>query len=217
MDKKKCVWPRYDFPKRPHDLENLKPRPRMTLTGALAHGWCTAFFDAPETLSHGADAFLEVLCITLSKVWDMCQVQGRRFPLHLVIQTDNTVAQTKNSLCAAFFCHMVGHTHEDIDQLFGMVTEQVVRKHRWETPAEFRRLLSEVLGPSIRAHGHAMLVQGLRPVREFTKWLQPHKVSLDKCWGGPSWVRGPPLLHLQAAVGSDSKRAWDAAANSCCN
>ena len=55
-------------------------------------------------------------------------------PEHLWLQSDNTPAQAKNSECAQYFAMLVrkfkfrtcslnflavGHTHEDIDQLFG--------------------------------------------------------------------------------------------------
>ena len=206
MDKKKCAWPRYSFAKRPHEIDGLKPRPRMTLTCAIAHGWLTGFYVAPETLSHGSNAFMEVLCIVLSKVRDMCRVQGRRFPLHLVLQADNTVAQTKNGYCAALCTHlvgaskfatvtmnfmMVGHTHEDVDQMFGLVTESVVRKHRWETPIEFERLLMEEIGPKVRDQNHAFVVQGLRSIRNFNAWLEPQRVTLRNCWATRDGIEAP--------------------------
>ena len=131
MDRKKAPWPKYDFNRRPHEIEQLKPRPRMTVTGGIAHGWCTAIFIAQETMSHGSNAYVEALCQLLDQMDESCKVQGRNFPVHLVLQADNTVAQTKNQYASAFCSQMVGmhkfstvtlnflmvgHTHEDIDQ-----------------------------------------------------------------------------------------------------
>ena len=48
MYRKKAVWPTYHFNRKPHEIESLKPRPMLTVTGGIAHGWCTAIFIAQE-------------------------------------------------------------------------------------------------------------------------------------------------------------------------
>ena len=121
----------------------------MTITGGIAHGWCTGILIAQETMSHGSNAYVEVLCESLDKVAEICRVQGRRFPVHLVLQADNTAAQAKNQYAAAFCSQMVGtqkfstvtlnflmvgHTHEDIDQLFSVICQYIIRKYHWQTP-----------------------------------------------------------------------------------
>ena len=128
MDKAKFAWPRYPWPRLPKDLEGLI-RPRLSLTAAIAHGYVTNFFLASERVNHGPDCFLEQLFTTIQDVFDMCRESGSPVPEHLVIQTDNTVAQCKNNwanLAMAFLVMtrkfksvtmnylMVGHTHEDI-------------------------------------------------------------------------------------------------------
>lgn len=105
------------------------PRPRMVLTGAIAHGYCTSFFLASERVTHGADCFLEVLFRTIQQVADVCTARGDSVPEHLVVQSDNTVSQTKNTYVHVAVAYlvatkqfktvslnylMVGHTHEDI-------------------------------------------------------------------------------------------------------
>ena len=179
----------------------------MTVTCGIAHGWCTGFFVQQETLSHGSNAFLEILCQLLDKVAEICRATGRRFPQHLVIQTDNTVAQTKNSHAAAFCSQlvgagkfstvtlnflMVGHTHEDVDQLFGIITELVVRKHRWETPAEFERILLAELTPHVvDDRDEVIMVRGLSSIRDFESWLAEQAVSLYGCWGNRDGLEAP--------------------------
>ena len=101
----------------------------MVLTAAIAHGYCTNFCMASERVNHGADCFLEILCCTIQHVVDICQARGWNLPEHLVIQSDNTVAQTKNSYVHLALAYLVckhnfktvtvnylivGHTHEDI-------------------------------------------------------------------------------------------------------
>ena len=80
----------------------------MTITGGIAHGWRTAILIAQETMSHGSNTYVEVLRELLDKVAEICRVQGRRFPVHLVLQADNTIAQAKNQYAAAFCSQMVG-------------------------------------------------------------------------------------------------------------
>jgi hypothetical protein len=107
MDKQKRVWPRWNHIRKPVEIENLKPHPNMVVTCGMAHGWRTGFYISQDTITHGANAVLEVLRRLLDQVWERFQVQGRRFPSHLVVQTDNTVAQTKNNYCAAFMTQFV--------------------------------------------------------------------------------------------------------------
>ena len=174
-DEDKVVWPKYGFYRKPQLIEGLKPRPRMTVTGGIAHGCCAGIFITQETLSHGSNAYVEVLCHLLDKVAELCRVQGQRFPIHLVLQADNTASQTKNQYATAFCSHlvgmqkfstvtmnflMVGHTHEDIDQLFALICLYVIRRHRWQTPEEFIRLVQQSLARKIAE-------QGLRCIRDY--------------------------------------------------
>ena len=98
MDKTKFAWPRFSFSRRPHDLGDLI-RPRIAFNIAMAHGYCIDMYAAPEELNHGSDAFLEVLCRTIDHVRRICHQRHIPFPRHLVIQSDNTVAQAKTNMC----------------------------------------------------------------------------------------------------------------------
>ena len=159
MGKTKFAWPRYSFGRRPHDLVDVC-RPRISFTIAMAHGYCVDMYAAPEQLNHGSDAFLEVLCRTIDHVRRICQQRNLPFPRHLVIQSDNTVAQAKNQHVAVFLAFLVsrrlflsvnlmflvvGHTHEDIDQLFGVVVSLILQLGAFETIEELMEHLLEEL------------------------------------------------------------------------
>ena len=104
MDKSKLVWPQYAF-HPPKSLANLT-RPRMVLTAAIAPGWTVEFFRADDEVTlHGASHFCDVLTKTLERVQDIADREGRGMPNHLVIQSDNTIAQAKNSLVVQFLAH----------------------------------------------------------------------------------------------------------------
>ena len=193
MDKKKAVWPRYTFDRQPHELDNKPPRPRAVLTAALAHGWCTDLILADDSLHHGASAFCEVLARVLDHVYKMSMVNGRPFPKHLVIQSDNTVAQAKNSLANCFLAHlvgtgkfvsctlnflMVGHTHEDVDQLFGFICKHIFRRHRWEVVEDLMGYLDAIVGPHVAQKAEECWVTKLDIVRDFDSWLAPQRVRL---------------------------------------
>jgi len=59
MDQKNA-WPRWPFDRVPKRLETLD-RPKLVVTAAMAHGYCSTLYFADETVSHGSDAFCEVL------------------------------------------------------------------------------------------------------------------------------------------------------------
>ena len=83
MDKSKFAWPRWPFDRVPERLDGMN-RPRLVLTAALAHGYCATLHFADEAVSHGSDAFCEVLCgpqfATVSQrprvVWSLCAFLG---------------------------------------------------------------------------------------------------------------------------------------------
>ena len=94
MDKAKVAYPQYKF-RKPKCLDKWR-RPRLVITAATAHGWCTEFFIAEdETTFHGGSAFCEVLTRVIQRVRDICDREGLAFPEHLVTQSDNTTAQAK--------------------------------------------------------------------------------------------------------------------------
>lgn len=55
-----------------------------------------------EEVNHGSDHYLEVLCQTIQRVASLCRSRNQKFPEHLVLQADNTVAQTKNQFVMLF-------------------------------------------------------------------------------------------------------------------
>jgi hypothetical protein len=111
----------------------------------------------------------------------------------LIIQSDNTVAQAKNSefnifcayLSAKYFrtvdVHYLteGHTHLDIDQLFAVILELVLRKYCWETPQELAGYISSVMSRKFEEKGEDFHCSTLTGIRDFSAWLQPLGVKLS--------------------------------------
>lgn len=205
MDKAKFAWPQYPWKQVDKDLEHHR-RPRFVFTAAMAHGYGTFFFIADEHVSHGASAFCEVLLRVVEAVWDKCRSSGISFPQHLIVQSDNTVAQAKNSLVNLFlaflvskykfqtanlFFLVVGHTHEDIDQLFGVVLSLVLRKVAFRTSRHLIDSLHAILEPRVVAKGEALYVTELTHIRDFVAWLEPAGVKLHNGFGTRYGVESP--------------------------
>ena len=130
---------------------------------------------------------------TIECVHQICVGRGDDMPEHLVIQTDNTVSQSKNSFAHLFHAilvskllfktvtmnyFMVGHTHEDIDQLFAVVTIYVVQKTSYQTPAEILEYIAEHLRPRVAARGEVLNAQLMTAVRDFCSWMLPVQLTL---------------------------------------
>ena len=80
----------------------------MVCTLAMAHGWnCEFVHTDDDVLLHGASHFCEVLSRTLGRVAELAAVYGINLPDHLVIQSDNTTVQAKNSLVGQFLATLV--------------------------------------------------------------------------------------------------------------
>ena len=101
MDKAKMAWPQWAF-RKPKAFDHCH-RPRLVLTGAIAHGWCTDFYLSHDGIvSHGCSMFCEILEQTIARVAAICAREGLEMPAHLCVQSDNTTSQSKNSQACEF-------------------------------------------------------------------------------------------------------------------
>ena len=196
MDKVKTSFPKYRTSRKPAYLDGLV-RPRSVLSAVLCHGWCTCVYSADEFLSHGASAFCEILCRALDRVREISRKTGRPMPKHLVIQSDNTTAQAKNSLASLFLAFLVakghfatatlnfltvGHTHEDVDRMFALILLLVLRPLSWETPMELNELIEKALTPFIVAKKEELVVQEIGKIRDFDAWLGSMGIQLHNAF-----------------------------------
>lgn len=125
LDRSKFMLPKYRFQRKSSTLDGLR-RPRVVVTGGIAHGYCRHAFITGESVVKGGSAFVEMLAIIIEQVY---KIRGGTLPSHLVAFADNTVAQAKNEEVCLFLsalvalCHFrtsnllfltEGHTHEDI-------------------------------------------------------------------------------------------------------
>lgn len=210
MDQAKFAWPRSpEFSSHEFDSFN---RPRLHVWGALVHGWFTALTISHADVSKGGSTTCEVLSVICTRLKalgvDMSQV-------HLNIQLDNTSGSNKNnsvlswastqvqaghlSSCTLNFLR-TGHTHEDIDQLFGELAKWIRKRlPRAETLDEFETSLNEFLAQLNRPHEPLHYVWRINHVRNWKVWLE----QLGKKLGGIGGPSAPHVYEFAARRGSE--------------
>ena len=196
MDKAKAAWPQYVF-RKSKELDKYR-RPRLVITCVIAHGYCTDFYLADdETMFHGASMFCELLTRMLERVRNICESRGQSFPEHLVVQSDNTTAQAKNAECVKFLAVLVrkfkfhtivlnflrvGHTHEDVDQMFAVLLSLVLRRIQFQRPCELCDAIQVAMQNVIHARGEELLVSHLTHIRDFKAWMDVCHVGPEGCF-----------------------------------
>lgn len=205
MDKAKYAYPKISGGRVSKEVAE-KIRPKCPLIAAFAHGYFIHLFMTSELQNHGADLFCELLTRVLESVSQACRLRGVQMPEHLVVVTDNTVSWAKNTFANEFFAYlvaahkftsvsslhlMVGHTHEDIDQLFSVCTALLKAKRSWQSPQEVLEFLRASLAPKARNRGEELVAVQLPVVRDFGAWLSPLRVHLHGAFMNREGVEAP--------------------------
>lgn len=155
FDKSKPSLPRWSRGQLPKNavFERIN-RTGVAISAALAHGYGCVIFLAEEGISTGGEYSWECLLKTIQLCIDASQRKGHRAPRSLWIQSDNTVKELKNSLTGAMCSHLVssrffeetghyhlpiGHTHEDVDGVFGLLSNHLQASRDLQTPQDMRR------------------------------------------------------------------------------
>lgn len=169
MDQCKFMYPRTSLCQA-KDLSTFQ-RPKLHVTGCLVHGFGVVM--AVSNHDHPKDSSLmtELLAILLTKMKQF-GVDLRR--IHLHVQSDNTSRELKNSTTLRFLSTLVshgivesatlgnlrtGHSHEDIDQLFGSLALFIVRHCKEaQTPADFSTIIKQWVDGAQRPHERHRIV-----------------------------------------------------------
>ena len=82
---------------------------------------------------------------------------------------------------------MVGHTHEDVDQLFAAVCEYVGRRRDFQVPMDVIEYLRKTLHDRVARKGEEFKVSWVSGVRDYNAWLNRLQVELYNASVTETW------------------------------
>ena len=196
FDKSKMMLPRWSRGRMPKGTTfERHRRPHVNVTACLAHGYGCYIFMSDEHLGAGSSWTWECVMRSLERVFTVVRQRGRSFPRSFWLQADNTVKEVKNStagiICSALVScnyfrdaghhHLpVGHTHEDVDGIFGIIAMAICQaSDSVQSPADAARLIKARLGPLFERRGEECLVFHVGKVRPWKDEL-PKVVAFEK-------------------------------------
>ncbi len=147
--------------------------------GVIVHGIMTKCYIVPSKFKQGTNVIMDVLMRVLQDLKDA----GHKIPKKLYIQLDNTCKQNKSRFMMGFLAHFiltgvferilvsflpVGHTHEDIDQLFSRLVT-ALRNRDARTLSELCTIIKSAYKDKSGNHTQTEVVES---VANFSDWIK---------------------------------------------
>ena len=164
FDKAKPAIPRWSRGQAPKQASVERvPRTHLAVSATLAHGYGCVIFMAEEGVSTGGNYSWSCILKTIDLCAQAARRAGKQLARSLWVQSDNTVKELKNSLSGSMLTSLisadyfdeaghhhlpVGHTHEDIDGLFGLLSNILQTcGDSLQTPADMARIFESKVTP----------------------------------------------------------------------
>ena len=195
MDQAKFSTPRDERLDQSKEFEGV--RPRLHVVGVIVHGYFRQIYVTDPDVPKDSNLTCEILANVLTHLKEMGVPLSVDVVLH--IQGDNTCRENKNNttmkFCGALtgFSRIVvgeqeylvtGHTHEDIDQLFGRLAKFLLGQHRLEDPAAFVAAINgfmQNLGQTTEMWHRCVKLDHVRNWKQWLSHLSVHVTGI----GGP--------------------------------
>ena len=150
--------------REPKDVSNLWKQPVHNM-GAISHGRQAFCFLCNDSMQLGSNATIEVLW----RVLLITLKQEGCLPPHLYLQLDNTARQCKSQYVKGFAATLVacgvfkkititylpvGHTHEDIDQMFSVFSKKLEVQDAYTREALATIIRTSMVEPRLKGAAH---------------------------------------------------------------
>ena len=187
MDQGKTYLPLMTRRQKNDRLKMMKQK----IMGVLVHGHGKYLYVGHLPLKLGANFTLECLWRTFNKLGDELRLLGRHLPKKICIQMDNA-SDNKAMAVLAFAAYMieeglaeeislnfllVGHTHEDIDQMFSVISRRFSRlvfNESSRAVISFEDFVDEVM-LSFAQGNKPKCVERVAAIHDFSGWLAPFR------------------------------------------
>jgi hypothetical protein len=118
-------------------LEGISGKPRFKIVGVIVHGIGHWVYVVPPSVRGGSSLTCTILSLVLEEAFTFLERHAKPKPAHLWIQADNAGGENKNHVLLGFCAVLVGrgmfktvqvnhlivgHTHEDIDAFFAIIS-----------------------------------------------------------------------------------------------
>ena len=181
--------------KESKDFANFN-RPKLHLNGLIVHGHFVMISMSDPNVKKDSSGTIDIIAAALTKLHKKGVILKN---MHVVLQLDNTSRENKNNpvlkfLAAAACCRLVqsasarflmtGHTHEDIDQMFGQLATCLARQGTLETPSDFMRTIHSWLNSIQRGHEPHRYIEYVNNTHAWKDYLDKMDVHVTGI-GGP--------------------------------
>lgn len=171
-------------------------KPKLHISLTIVHGFFLLFTLSNPDTQKNSDASIETIAHALSLLQSTHGMQLGQAHIH--IQADNTCREVKNNHFLRFCACQVssgnvgalsvrflrtGHSHEDVDQVFGRLARHLAKLRIAQTQEDFARSIRGFAADMYRPHEAARYTVCMNDMRD---WKLSHYQSNDFCFEIPS-------------------------------
>ena len=187
MDQAHWRLPRFPGLRSPHQMSGCK-RPTVVVEGVWVVGHGVFFYLLDKDQAHDSNSIVECLSRALESVASDLRMRGKRMPKHVILVHDNTVREMKNHMVFKYWCAHVlsrkfhsatqmmprkGHSHDILDQLFGLIAHAIASEERLLCPEDIVRVIRDFMqrpGMQQFIRQARVVVERVFKVRDWQGW-----------------------------------------------